>query len=99
MSFSLLGEELNKKVANDKSLKKQLEATNVLEVAQGVLEEVFGVTQALHAKPLFVKNRTLTISCISAQVAQEIRLHQKILVDKINDALETPEIDRIRYLA
>jgi predicted nucleic acid-binding Zn ribbon protein len=60
---------------------------------------LFGEEQAKHAKPLFLKNRTLTITCSTSSIAQEIRLNQQTLVDKINDKLGKKEVDRIRYLA
>lgn len=99
MSFTPLGDTLHKKMDKNAPLKKQLEAAEVVEVAQAVFEGLFGAELAAHAKPLFLKNRTLTVSCTSSSMAQEIRLNQVVIVEKINEKLGKNEVDRIRYLA
>ena len=99
MAFTPLGDALHKKMDSHHPLKKQLEATEVVEIASEVMSAVFGADLAAHAKPLFLKNRTLTVSCASSAIAQEIRLNQAAIVDKINEKLGKKEVDRIRYLA
>lgn len=66
--------------------------------ANEVILELFGLEQAPNASPLFLKNRTLTISCLNSTIAQEINLRQEEIVNKINDKLGKKEVDRIRYL-
>ena len=80
-------------------LSKQVQASRVVEEAQKVFEEIFGKDGSVHAKPLFLKNRTLTVTCSSGAIAQEIRLRQMDIVAKINDRIGKKEVDRIRYLA
>ena len=96
MSFPPLGNTIN---SERTQLKKQVEATQVLEYASDILVDMFGKEQAYHARPLFLKNRTLTISCAASAVAQEIRDRQAEIVDKINEKLGKKEVDSIRYLA
>ena len=78
-------------------LKKQIEASQVIECAQKVFNDIFG-GEAIRVKPLFLKNRTLTITCGSSVIAQEIRLNQTTIVEKINTLIGKSEVDRIRYL-
>lgn len=99
MSFTPLGDALQDKLATQKGLKQQVDASEAVIVAEAVFLEHFGKELAVHAKPLFLKNRTLTVSCSSSTMANEIRLNQAILVEKINTALGEQEVDRIRYLA
>ncbi|MFA7244821.1 MAG: DUF721 domain-containing protein [Candidatus Magasanikbacteria bacterium] len=99
MPFSSLGDTLNSRFAQKGPLKKQLEDSQVVEEAKVVLSEMFGEELANTAIPLFLKNRTLTISCSSSAMAQEIRLNQVQIVDKLNEKLGRNEVDRIRYLA
>lgn len=100
MAFTPLGDALKGKMGgNNKPLQKQLDATAVVEAAEAVFREVFPEDLALHAKPLFLKNRTLTVTCTSSVLAQEIRLNQATIVQKINEKLGKSEVDRIRYLA
>jgi len=98
MSFTPLGDTLHEKVGSS-NIKKQVEGTEVLEITEKVMGDMFGVDLARHAKPLFLKNRTLTISCTSSSMAQEIRLNQADIVKNINKELGRSEVDRIRYLA
>lgn len=47
---------------------------------------------------LYMKNRTITISCQDKETADEIMQNQTILVEKINKKLGQNDVDRIRYL-
>lgn len=99
MSVTPLGDALDEKIDDESTLKKQIDASKVVNIAQDVLEDMFGKEQALHANPQYLKNRTLTITCSSSTMAQEIRLNQEDLVKKINNKLGTDRVDTIRYLS
>jgi len=99
MPFSSLGDTLNNRYSQQGPLKKQLDDSQVVEESKVVLSEMFGEDLAKQATPLFLKNRTLTISCSSSAMAQEIRLNQVQIVEKLNEKLGRSEVDRIRYLA
>ncbi len=95
MSFTPLGDTLHEK--NDK--KTESDEDPILLVGQEVLIGLFGDELGTAAKPLFVKNRTMTISCANSEIAKEIRENQQDIVAKINEKIGSKEIDRIRYLA
>jgi predicted nucleic acid-binding Zn ribbon protein len=99
MAFSPLGDTLLSKLSGNSTLKRQIESSNVVEMAKTVIDEVLGADIGVHVRPLFLKNRTLTVSCASSTVAQEIRLRQLEIVAKINEKCGKPEVDRVRYLA
>lgn len=99
MAFTPLGDALQQKLSAQTPLKKQVEASLVVEQAAIVFEEIFGKDNAAQAKPLFLKNRTLTVTCGTGAIAQEIRLRQLEIVEKINQKLGKKDVDRIRYLA
>ncbi|PLX28524.1 hypothetical protein C0581_02125 [Candidatus Parcubacteria bacterium] len=99
MPFTPLGDTLHDNSEKDAAGKKQLEEAEIIEIAQSVFEEMFEKEMALQAKPLFLKNRTLTVSCSSSAIAGEIRLNQAEIVEKMNEKLGKNEVDRIRYLA
>ena len=99
MSFTPLGDTLKKNLQDKKGMKDQLEGSEVLEAAQSVFVARFGESQSIHLKPLFLKNRTLTVTCSSSEIAQEIRLNQADIVEEINQELGEKQVDRIRYLA
>lgn len=99
MPFAPTDDTLQDKISRKNPLKREVEASQVLEYASDALVDLFGKEKAYHAKPLFLKNRTLTITCASSNIAQEISLHQAEIVDKVNEKLGKKEVDRIRYLA
>lgn len=98
MQFTPIGEALFKRLSTKSPLKRQVEASQILDYASDVLSEVFGKEQAYHVKPLFLKNRTLTITCTNSVMAQEIRLHQAEIIEKVNQKIGKKEVDSIRYL-
>lgn len=98
MAFTPLGDTLKDKMSKNNPLSHQLESVGAIEAAEAILKEMFG-EMAVQAKPLFLKNRTLTVSCASSAIAQEIRVNQVKIVEKINAKLGKSEVDRIRYLA
>lgn len=99
MPFTPIGDAIRKDLNDKGPLKKQVEAAEVVGYAEEVLLDLFGEELGKEAKPLYLKNRTLTITCSSSAIAQEIRLNQADIVEKINDKLGKKEVDRIRYLA
>ena len=99
MPFTPIGDALQDKMTSKSPLKKQVEASEAVEAAEQVIAEMFPGELAGHAKPLFLKNRTLTVTCASSAMAQEIRLRQDEMVKKINEKIGKKEVDRIRYLA
>lgn len=93
-----MGDVLKNKLLIQNPLRVQVEAAQVILKAEEVFKELFG-PELGHLKILFVKNRTLTITCHSSVVAQEIRLNQAKILEKINSHFPATLIDRIRYLA
>lgn len=98
MSFTPLGDALKEKIGKTSAIGRALESNDALVAAEVVLTQLFG-DLAKQAKPLFLKNRTLTVSCASSAIAQEIRVNQIKIVEEINARLGKNEVDRIRYLA
>lgn len=99
MAFTPIVNISQDQTPNKIPLKRQVEASQILEFASNTLVDLFGKEQAYHARPLFLKNRTLTISCATSNIATEIRNRQIEIVDKINEKIGKKEVDSIRYLA
>ncbi len=93
-----MGDALRKKMSAQTSLKAQVESAQIVEKVQDALKELFG-DEARHVKVLFVKNKTLTITCHSSVIAQEIRLNQAKIIEKIRNLFPSHPIERIRYLS
>jgi len=84
---------MTNRISENKQLPEEIEKI-ALEILQGIL----GEEKISFARPLFIKNRTLTVSCANSEVAQEIGQNQQEIVEKINLKLGKKELDRVRYL-
>lgn len=98
MSFTPIGDTL-KQQGSTGANKSQVESGEAITAAEKAFTDLFGKELAAHAKPLYLKNRTMTVTCTSSALAQEIRLNQKEIVKKINSLLGKNDVDRIRYLS
>jgi len=83
---------------NRSGIAKQVGAAITIEKAQQALDEVFK-EESSHARPQYIKNRTLTVSCDSSAFAQELKLHEQEILEILNKSIENDEkVERIRYL-
>ncbi len=94
-----LGKIVKQTVQQKGDVAKGVEAANIVETADKVLGEVFDDEVKSMMKPLYIKNRTLTISCSSSTVAQELKLNEPQILGKLEEALGEKLVDRIRYFA
>ncbi|MBU2542909.1 DUF721 domain-containing protein [Patescibacteria group bacterium] len=83
-------------LTNSQDNKKQTDS-ELLDCAKKVLLDVLGESGE-KIDPLFLKNRTLTVTCANLEIATELRLKTDEIVAKINEKLGKNEVDRIRYL-
>lgn len=97
--FTPLAHTLKDAMSDRRAILRQVGAAETVEAAERALIECLGKEVASLIKPLYVKNRTLTLSCTSAAAAQEVRLAQTRLLEKTNEIMGRKEVDRIRYLA
>lgn len=86
----------------EKNLKKagvhtQVEASQNLNIVNGVFIERFGEGVHLHAKPKYIKNRALTVEIVHPAIAEELRLQEEGLISEINKRIGRAEIIRIYF--
>lgn len=98
MAFSSMADALKNKMGTQTPLRAQVEAALIIQKAEQVFNELFG-EETKHIKVLYIKNRTLTLTCHSSVIAQEIRLNQAKIIEKLTEAFPGVPIERIRYLA
>mgnify|MGYP001591167779 CR=1 FL=1 len=95
-----LGEILNKQMKQSSNAGwKHVEATVVVEKTNDVLVELFGAESRRFAQAVYFKDRTISITCLSSVMAQEIRLNEKKILPTINNKLGGQTVEKIRYLA
>lgn len=78
---------------------KHAEASLVVEKTNEILIEFFGVESKRFAQAVYFKDRTITITCLSSVMAQEIKLNEKKIIVAINNKLGGQTVEKIRYLA
>ena len=94
-----LGEILKKQMNQQVQGWKHVEASIVVEKTNEILQELFGVESKRFAQAIYFKDRTISITCLSSVMAQEIRLNEKKIILTLNNKLGGQTVEKIRYLA
>ena len=97
MSFISIGKMLPEHLKKSK-VGEALEASAVLDVFMKKAKELWGEAIEKDMKPLYVKNKTLTIAVTNSVLAQELKLHEEVILTFLNKSSEKPVIERLRYL-
>lgn len=98
MSLTSLGDALKQRMKQDLPLQRQVETGSLLTLAFTIIGEFVGEQNLKEVKPLFIKNRTFTVTCTNSALCQEIHLNQAKIVQEINTRFGQNVLDRIRYL-
>ncbi|MBI4090471.1 MAG: DUF721 domain-containing protein [Candidatus Komeilibacteria bacterium] len=98
MPFTHLSDLLGKSVRK-KGLSSQVEAAMILELFQQKAKELFDASLLPSMRPLYVKDRVLTIAVLSPVLAQEIKLHEPAIIEYINAKAGGKAVEHIRFLS
>ncbi len=98
MAMKSLGELLKKQMKQTTSW-KHVEASIVVEKTNEVLREFFSPESKRFAQAVYFKDRTISITCLSSVMAQEIKLNERKIILSINNKLGGQTVEKIRYLA
>ena len=90
---NLLGKSIKKSGAS-----RQIEAAIVVEEATNILSKIIGKEAASRVRIMHLKDKALTIACLSSVLSQEIKLHQQELVNKLNKKFGREIVEKIRFL-
>ena len=95
--FQSLGNLLNKNIKRS-GISHHVENAMVLETFTKVLLEVMGPKISAQVKPTYIRNRVLTIACMSSVLAQEVRFKEKKIVTEINKKLQKNVVIKLNYM-
>lgn len=76
----------------------QVQASHAVFIANSIFQERFGEGFALHAKPVYVRHRTLAVEIGHPAVAEQLKKQEETLIHAINQCLGRPEIVRLQFI-
>ena len=81
-----LGDILKKRTSQS-PIWKSVTATLVVEEANKIIKELFGDEVQKYAQAVYLKNEVLSIACLSSVAAQEVKINEKKIIEKMANAL------------
>ena|SRR3989339_229280 len=91
--------DILKQKSSASPLMRGVKTAMVLEEANGLLLEIFGESITDRARALCLKNKIITMACLSSVLAQEIRLNEKRILKELNTKFGQATVEKLRYLS
>jgi len=87
----------------DKSIKKagigkQLDSSKILDEFNQVGQKVFGEATMKKIKPLYLKNNTLSVACLSSVLAERLKSQERRVLEELNRPYKEKVVERLRFL-
>jgi len=79
-------------------LGRQVRIAMILEGFAKIVEELYGEAGKKRIKPLYLKDKTLTVATLSSVLAQELKLKESVILGKINAKFGQGVVENIRYI-
>ena len=80
-------------------LVKGVQSALVLETVNDFIIKEWGEAGTKYARAMYIKNQILNIACLSSVMAQELKIKEKKLLQKIADTFGTEAVKKVRYLS
>jgi len=88
---------LLKKQIKESGLSQNVQTALVVEEFEKILQEIFGQFILKKVKPLFIKNKIITLACLSSVVSQDVNLRKDEIIRKVNNKFKTEVITNIKF--
>jgi hypothetical protein len=88
---------LNKRV-RETGLAKDIKNSLVIEEFSYLVSKNLGDKILQRVKPLYVKNKVLSVACLSSVVAQEVSLNKVRIISQINKKFQSHVINDIKLV-
>ena len=96
--FNAFGSVIQNKIAASPLLRGALSSLQI-EAANEVLIDMFGPNIAEGAQAMYIKENAVTVACMHAPIAQELKLREKEFVERLKKKRYAESgIDRVGYL-
>jgi hypothetical protein len=93
-----LGDILKKRTSQS-PIWRGVTAALAVEEANKIIKELFGDEIQKYAQAVYLKNEVLSIACLSSVVAQEVKINEKKIIEKIAKKFSQNIVKKINYLA
>lgn len=80
-------------------ISKRVGAVTVIEAFSTIIGDFLSPELAKKVRPLFVRDKVLTIASLSSIASQEVKLKEAELIAKINEKIGKTAVEKIRYSA
>jgi hypothetical protein len=99
MSFIGLGDLLKNRIGKG-HFSEKVTAALVCEEFDKIMFQIWGENIRDNAKAMYLKDKVLTVACLSPVVAQEVRLNEGQLLEKTNKKFSEQEkiVEKLRIL-
>jgi len=95
--FVKISDLLNKNIKKS-GASEQVSAIDVLNEFNRIIEERYAKNLKDRVKPLYIKNKTLTVSCDNQTTASELKLCERKIIQELNKEKKEPLVQTIRFL-
>lgn len=86
------------KSVNRAKISGRVEIAMVLEEFEKVVKEVLGERAAQKSKPLYLKDKIITVAVLSSVLAQELRLNEGVIIKKLNGRFDHEVAKGLKYV-
>lgn len=89
--------ELLPKAVKNAGISRQIEAVQVVKIANEVITEFLGPAATQRAQAIYFKDKTVTVACLSSVLSQELHLAEKQIIDRINQRFDQVVVAKLRF--
>lgn len=98
MIMKSMGEILKAKGSKSPFMHSVL-CAGAVDMANIFIEEIWGENGKKLAKAMYIKNSILVIACLSSIMAQEIKMKEAELINRVNAKCGSSMVKKVRYLS
>lgn len=96
--FIEIGEVISKKFGKS-GLAKSVTAALVCDEFNKIILEIWGDKMENMAQAMYLKDKVLSVACLSSVVAQEIKMKEEELLGKLNNKFGSGVVEGLRLLS
>ena len=78
-------------------MKPAIDRAMVLDRFKKEVGEIMGKEAAEQVRPLYVRNKVITVACLSSALAQEIKFKEAEIVGRVNEEFKQSMIERVLF--